>query len=105
DGSDEAIAALRAREAELGSAVQAAARNLTARRTKAAATLARAATDELVHLAMGKARLTVSVTPLPELGPDGGDHVELLLAARTGAPDIPVSRGASGGELSRIMLA
>jgi DNA repair protein RecN (Recombination protein N) len=105
DGSDEAIAALRAREAEVGAAVLAAAQRLTARRTAAAATLARAATDELVHLAMGKARLTVSVTPLPELGPDGGDHVELLLSARTGAPAIPVSRGASGGELSRIMLA
>lgn len=105
DGSDEAIAALRARAEKLGVAVTAAARAITRRRTKAAAALAEAATAELAHLAMGRARLLVAVTPLPELGADGGDHVELLLAAHAGAPEIPVARGASGGELSRIMLA
>lgn len=104
-GSDEAIAALRARAEELGAAVTAAAKDITARRTAAAATLADAATAELAHLAMGKSRLRIAVTPLPELGSDGGDHVELLLAAHSGAPEIPVARGASGGELSRIMLA
>lgn len=105
DSSDEAIAALRTRAEELRVAVIAAAKTITARRTAAAARLAKAATAELAHLAMGKSRLMVAVTPLPELGADGGDHVELLLAAHAGAPEIPVARGASGGELSRIMLA
>jgi DNA repair protein RecN (Recombination protein N) len=105
DSSDETIAALRTRAEELRSAVTAAAHTITERRTAAATRLAKAATAELAHLAMGKSRLTVAVTPLPELGADGGDHVELLLAAHAGAPEIPVARGASGGELSRIMLA
>jgi DNA repair protein RecN (Recombination protein N) len=105
DSSDEAIAALRTRAEELRVAVIAAAKSITARRTAAAARLAKAATAELAHLAMGKSRLMVAVTPLPELGADGADHVELLLAAHAGAPEIPVARGASGGELSRIMLA
>jgi DNA repair protein RecN (Recombination protein N) len=105
DSSDEAIAALRTRAEELRVAVIAAAKTITARRTAAAARLAKAATAELAHLAMGKSRLMVAVTPLPELGADGADHVELLLAAHAGAPEIPVARGASGGELSRIMLA
>jgi DNA repair protein RecN (Recombination protein N) len=105
DSSDEAIAALRTRAEELRVAVIAAAKTITARRTAAAARLAKAATAELAHLAMGRSRLMVAVTPLPELGADGADHVELLLAAHAGAPEIPVARGASGGELSRIMLA
>jgi DNA repair protein RecN (Recombination protein N) len=39
------------------------------------------------------------------IGPDGCDDVELLLVAHTGAPARPLQKGASGGELSRVMLA
>jgi DNA repair protein RecN (Recombination protein N) len=39
------------------------------------------------------------------VGSDGFDHVEVVLAARAGATELPVARGASGGELSRVMLA
>jgi DNA repair protein RecN (Recombination protein N) len=45
------------------------------------------------------------VTPLRELGPHGGDEVEIRLAAHPGAPVLPLHKGASGGELSREMLA
>ena len=45
------------------------------------------------------------VSPLREYGPHGGDDVEIRLAAHPGAPALPLHKGASGGELSRVMLA
>jgi DNA repair protein RecN (Recombination protein N) len=53
---------------------------------------------------MGAARVEVAITPRP-LGPHGADDVELLLAANKGEERRPLARVASGGELSRIMLA
>src|SRR6202030_2709555 len=47
----------------------------------------------------------VVLTPLDEPGPHGIDDVEIRLAAHPGAPALPLHKGASGGELSRIMLA
>ena len=47
----------------------------------------------------------VAVTRLEEFGPHGVDEVELRLAAHPGAPPLPLHKGASGGELSRVMLA
>src|SRR5262249_61824177 len=55
--------------------------------------------------AMPHARLTVAVTPAGDFGPQGADEVEIRLAAHPGAPMLPLSKGASGGELSRVMLA
>jgi DNA repair protein RecN (Recombination protein N) len=101
---------LRTRLAELGAA-------LSAVRTKAAAKLATVVTDELTALAMPHAQVTVAVTQhddpegLPlggrtvRFGSTGLDDVELLLAANTGAEPRPLTKGASGGELSRVMLA
>ena len=54
---------------------------------------------------MPHARLTVAVTPLSEFGPHGADDVEIRLSAHPGAPALPLHKGASGGELSRVMLA
>src|SRR5260221_5108887 len=54
---------------------------------------------------MPHARLTAAVTPLREAGPHGADEVEIRLAAHPGAPALPLHKGASGGELSRVMLA
>lgn len=105
DSSDRTIAELEDRAAELGREVLSGAKAISTARTKAARELGAAASAELRHLAMGKATLTVQVTPLPEPGPDGADHVEILLATHGGAPELPVARSASGGELSRIMLA
>lgn len=103
--SDEQVAALRTQADALAAAMTKAAREITKRRTSAADRLGSAASAELQHLAMGKARLRVAVTPLSEPGADGADHVEIMLTAHGGAPELPVARSASGGELSRIMLA
>src|SRR5262249_8221303 len=46
-----------------------------------------------------------AVTPAGDFGPQGADEVEIRLAAHPGAPMLPLSKGASGGELSRVMLA
>lgn len=105
DSSDEAIAALRARADEAAGRLDREAARIGAARGAAARRLAAEATAELDHLAMGRARLRIAVTPLGEKGPDGADHVEILLTAHSGAPELPVARAASGGELSRIMLA
>lgn len=77
---------------------------ITARRTAAAASLAQQVTEELHALAMPGATLVVSVTPT-ELAAHGADQVAILLSSYAGAEPRPLGKGASGGELSRIMLA
>jgi DNA repair protein RecN (Recombination protein N) len=63
-------------------------------------------TSELAHLAMGEASVEVAVTPRAlGLARHGGDEVEILLAANPGSPPRTVAKAASGGELSRVMLA
>ena len=62
-------------------------------------------TAELTALAMPHARISVVLTPLDEPGPHGLDDVEIRLASNPGAPALPLHKGASGGELSRVMLA
>lgn len=86
------------------SGLDAAAAALTDARTAAAEKLGAAVTAELRALAMPDARLTVAVSPGSESAA-GRDDVALLLAPHPGADPRPVSRGASGGELSRVMLA
>lgn len=81
-----------------------AAEKLTAARRDAAARLGAAVTEELHALALPDARLTVDVAPATPAG-HGRDEVSILLAPHPGADPRPVSRGASGGELSRVMLA
>ena len=105
EGDDDRIAGLRDRESELAGELAALAGQLTALRKEAAARFEAAVTQELTALAMPHARLTVAVSPLPELGPHGADEVEIRLSAHPGAPALPLHRGASGGELSRVMLA
>ncbi len=73
-------------------------------RGDAAGRLAAAVTDELAGLAMPSARLDVVVTPTPP-GPWGAEEIEMRLAPHAGAPAVPLGQGASGGELSRVMLA
>ncbi|MGH3322491.1 MAG: DNA repair protein RecN, partial [Streptosporangiaceae bacterium] len=62
-------------------------------------------TAELADLAMPHARVDVEVRSRDELGPHGADEVEIRLASHPDAPFLPLHRGASGGELSRVMLA
>lgn len=85
-------------------ALDAAATALTAARTAAASRLAAAVTDELHALALPDAQLVVTVEPATPSA-HGRDEVTLLLAPHPGASPRPVARGASGGELSRVMLA
>ncbi|ROS30371.1 DNA repair protein RecN [Cellulomonas sp. PhB150] len=105
DGGDERIEELRARRAELDDALTADASRLTAARADGAQRLAKAVTGELAGLAMGGAELRVAVEPADEPGPHGADRVEMLLVPHAGAPPRPLGKGASGGELSRVMLA
>jgi len=105
DSDDDKIAALEQDEATLAAAVAEQAAALTAARTQTAGRFAAQVTAELAALAMPHASLTVAVTPAQEYGPYGADEVEIRLAAHPGAPALPLSKGASGGELSRVMLA
>ena len=105
DGDDDRIAGLAAEAEQLGATVAELAAQLTALRNEAAARFAAEVTTELAALAMPHAPLTVAVTPQEEFGPHGADEVEIRLAAHPGAPALPLAKGASGGELSRVMLA
>lgn len=126
DGTDERIEQLRAERERLRKELADAASALSAARTAAAVELAKVVTRELKLLAMPHAALAVSVGQSEEPAPDepersgtplevdgrwlrytatGVDEVEFLLAANTGSEPRPLHKGASGGELSRVMLA
>jgi DNA repair protein RecN (Recombination protein N) len=104
DGDADRIAALEQEVAADGGRVEELAARLTVIRRDAAARLGDAVTAELGSLAMPDARLAVEVEQR-ELTLTGRDQVALLLQPHAGADPRPVSRGASGGELSRVMLA
>jgi DNA repair protein RecN (Recombination protein N) len=105
EGDNDKIAALAAEESELASQVTSLAARLTALRLAAAQRFASEVTAELTALAMPHGSLTAVVSELNALGPHGADDVEIRLAAHPGAPPLPLNKGASGGELSRVMLA
>jgi len=105
DNSDEKIEQLKeSAKAQLAKA-QALATQLSAARRLAATELASAVTAELHGLAMSEASLVVNVEDLGELTSNGADAVTLLLSSYKGAEARPLGKGASGGEISRIMLA
>jgi DNA repair protein RecN (Recombination protein N) len=105
EGDDDKIAALAAEEAALASEVTSLAARLTGLRSAAAGRFAAEVTAELTALAMPHGSLTAVVSDLDAPGPNGADDVEIRLAAHPGAPPLPLNKGASGGELSRVMLA
>jgi len=105
EGDDDRIATLAGEEARLAAAVAELAGQLTELRRAAAESFAAGVTAELSALAMPHARLAVAVVPAGDFGQHGADEVEIRLAAHPGAPMLPLSKGASGGELSRVMLA
>ena len=78
---------------------------LSAGRKKGADALSKKIEAELAGLGMQKARFQAALTPLPEPGPRGAEKVEFLFSANPGEPPRPLSKIASGGELSRVMLA
>jgi DNA repair protein RecN (Recombination protein N) len=105
EGDDDKVAALAAEEASLQAEVISLAARLTRLRSAAAERFAAEVTAELTALAMPYASLTAAVSDLDAPGPHGADDVEIRLAAHPGAPALPLNKGASGGELSRVMLA
>jgi DNA repair protein RecN (Recombination protein N) len=123
DVSEEGMAALERRVDELARELSQAAVDLSAIRRKAAKRLAKEVTAELSALAMGDAEFTIGVTTdlppaqddpaaltLPSgerarAGTDGIDQVEFGFAAHRGMTVLPLAKSASGGELSRMMLA
>jgi len=104
-GDDDRIGVLGAEENRLAETVRDLGGKLTSLRKEAAERFAAAVTEELSALAMPHAKITVPVMPQDEYGPHGADEVEIRLAAHPGAPSLSLAKGASGGELSRVMLA
>jgi DNA repair protein RecN (Recombination protein N) len=124
DITDEAMAALADRRDRLAEELVGHARAVTAARSEAAGRLAAAVTTELGGLAMRDARLLVALSAREvgedrtgdgtalkvdkhwvAAGPDGVDEVEILLVPHSGSSPVALHKGASGGELSRVMLA
>jgi DNA repair protein RecN (Recombination protein N) len=104
DGGQDRVEALHARVDELSGELAGLQRTISATRRAAAVRLSAAVDAELAGLAMPGARLAVAVTDA-EPSVHGADGIELLLTAHPGAPALPLGRSASGGELSRVMLA
>ncbi len=117
DGTDERIDQLRTEQASLRAELAAQGLALSQARGKAAERLGKVVTAELAALAMPHAQVSVAVTwhddpdglevdgRTVRFAAGGLDDVELLLAANRGAEARPLGKGASGGELSRVMLA
>jgi DNA repair protein RecN (Recombination protein N) len=106
DTSDELLEELDRERQRLEATVNDLAGRLTEARRDAAGRFSQQVSVELAGLAMPHSRVEVAVLPRAEgLGPDGADEVELRLLAHPGAPSLPLQKGASGGELSRVMLA
>jgi DNA repair protein RecN (Recombination protein N) len=107
DQGGAAIARLTKVEAEAKLAYRAAAERLSATRIKAAAKLDKAVTAELAPLKLDKARFRTSLAAQPETawGASGLDRVGFELATNPGTEPAPLGKVASGGELSRAMLA
>ncbi|WP_327091769.1 DNA repair protein RecN [Nonomuraea sp. NBC_01738] len=105
EGDDERIGELTHEHEELTARLTELAADLTKVRTAAAERFGQAVTDELTALAMPHARVVVQLAQSADFGPEGVDEVELRMAAHPAAPPLPLNKGASGGELSRVMLA
>jgi DNA repair protein RecN (Recombination protein N) len=127
DVSEEGLAALERRADELAVELASAATDLSTIRTKAAKRLSKEVTAELAGLAMANAEFTIDVTidtvpateaapddpavltlptgSIARVGADGIDQVEFGFAAHRGMTVLPLAKSASGGELSRVMLA
>ena len=107
EAGDAEIAGLVAGAKRTGAAYRTAAEALHATRLSAAVQLDSAVAAELAPLRLDAARFRTAVTALPEdrWGPQGMDAVEFLISTNPGAPFAPLNKIASGGELSRFILA
>lgn len=105
DGPLDREAELAAEVERTGKELKTVAKRLSQARTKLAKLLSQQVSAELEGLMMRGAKLQVRLNPLEQPGSTGMEEVELLLRAHPGAAALPLEKGASGGELSRIMLA
>ncbi|MBW3554111.1 MAG: DNA repair protein RecN [Gemmatimonadetes bacterium] len=105
DGSGFERKSLERREADARAELERLAAEVTSKRREAAERLAGEVMRVLPELGLKGARFTVALDPLPEAGPAGAERVEFLVAVNAGFDPKPLARVASGGELSRVMLA
>jgi DNA repair protein RecN (Recombination protein N) len=108
DEGDRYVSEARRLAEEAGRNASASAQRLSRARSKAAKMLETRVQQELSALRMGRTRFAVEVPPPTgddPLGETGMDRVEFLFSANEGEPMLPLARVASGGELSRVMLA
>ena len=102
---DEAIAAVATELTATEEKAEELARNIHATREKAAPTFNDAIQTTLARLGMPEARFVVQLTPAPALTPTGDDEIDFLFTANGNFAPQKVERIASGGEISRVMLA
>jgi len=102
--SDERLAVLQRQLETLTKTAEKHALALRQKRKEAAKEIVKQVTESLAFLDMPKVRFEIAINPT-ELGEHGGDDIEFLIATNPGEPPLPLSKIASGGELSRIMLA
>jgi DNA repair protein RecN (Recombination protein N) len=105
DERDERVAAAEREVAALASALNDAAKALSGRRREASAAIEAAVRAELTALAMPAAKLRIALEPLETIAASGAERAELRFAANPGEPERALARVASGGELSRVLLA
>jgi len=104
-GAEEALEGAQAALGEARAELEARAGELRTARAAAAGALADAVRDRLAALAMDGATFEAALSDRDGFGPRGGDEVEFLIAPNPGVPACPLREIASGGELSRVMLA
>jgi len=102
--SEEELDALCREEKQLTKQAEALAERLHAVRVQASGRITKEVTDALAFLDMPRVRFEIAVIPA-QLDENGSDEIEFMIATNPGEPLMPMTKIASGGELSRIMLA
>lgn len=105
DASPEKVGQLQEEREKLFGEALKAARAVSKRRTTAAKELAAKVTAELESLAMSGSKLEIRVSEREHLDASGADGIDFLFTPFPGSPQMPMGKSASGGELSRLMLA
>jgi DNA repair protein RecN (Recombination protein N) len=105
ENRDDLLERLRAEADAATRELESLAQSLTKARQKAAGALGKRVVAEFGEIALGSGRFDVDLQRLERAGPLGADRVEFLFAANAGEAARPIARVASGGELSRVLLA
>ncbi len=105
ENRDELLERARGEAADAARELDRLAAALTKLRQKAASALAKRVLGEFGEIALGSGRFDIVLERAERIGPAGGDRVEFLFAANAGEAPRPIARVASGGELSRVLLA